>query len=227
MNWLFIVVLVIFLGSIYSGHKHGFFRTLFSVGTIIVAIVLTTILAPYIAQYVNKNEKVNQSIRKQVGGIIDIIDKNASDEEQEVFIDNMKVPSYVKKYLKANNNLQVYEERGINSFNEYVVDGIVRLIINLITYVIILGAIRIAVFVIAVMGSIISLLPVVQESEGVGGFLIGAVKGLMEIWILFIVITMFIHTEFGMMAIECINSNVVLRELYNNNIILNIMYQFI
>ena len=227
MNWLLIVVLIIFFGSILTGHKQGFFRTLFSIGSIIIAIILTTILAPYIAVQINKNEAIQKSVREQVGGLIDLIDKNASDEEQEVFIDNMKVPSYVKKYLKTNNNLQVYEERGINSFNEYIVDGIVRLIISLITYVVILFVIRIAVFVIAIMASILSSLPVVEENDGVGGGLVGAVKGLMEVWILFIIITMIIHTELGSSAMACINNNVLLREFYNNNVILNIMYQFI
>lgn len=227
INWLFIVVIVVFFFSVYSGHKKGVFKTLFSVISIIIAVILTTIITPYVAKQINKNEKINKSVRESVGGVIDIVGENKNDEEQEAFIDSLPVSEYVKKYLRANNNLQVYQDRGINSFNEYIVDGIVRLVINLITYAVLFFFIRIVVFVLSIVSNLLSMLPIMEESEGYGGWLIGSVKGILEVWVLFIVITIVAHTDYGMNAMNCINSNGLLGQLYNNNIILEIMYQFI
>ena len=105
INWLFIVVIVVFFFSVYSGHKKGVFKTLFSVISIIIAVILTTIITPYVAKQINKNEKINKSVRESVGGVIDIVGENKNDEEQEAFIDSLPVSEYVKKYLRANNNL--------------------------------------------------------------------------------------------------------------------------
>lgn len=227
INWLLIVLIAVFVFSVYSSHKKGVFKTLFSILCIIIAVVLTTVITPYIARQVNKNEKINESVRKKVGSVIDIVGENSSDEEQEQFIKDLPVPDYIKNYLRANNNLQVYQHRGINSFNEYIVDGIVRLVINLITYVVVFFIIRIVVFVLSIVSSVLSLMPVMEESEGQGGWLLGAVKGIMEVWILFIVITIIAHTEYGMSAMNCINSSSLLGFLYNNNVLLELMYQFI
>lgn len=227
MNWLFVVVIVLFVGSIFSGYKKGLFKTLFSILAIIIAVAITTFISPYIAAQVNNNVAVTQKVRKQVVGIIDLASKNQNDEEQEKFIENMPVPKYAKDYLKRNNNLQVYQERKINSFNEYVVDGLVRMVINLITFVVLYLIIRIGLVVVSIMGNIITNLPIIEQFDGMGGTLLGAVQGIMEIWILFLIIAFMSNTDIGISAMQCIETNGILETLYNNNIIMEIMYQFI
>ena len=62
---------------------------------------------------------------------------------------------------------------------------------------------------------------------GVGGILMGAMKGLIEIWILFLVITLVASTKIGVSAMECISKNFLLDMLYTNNALLQIIYSFI
>ena len=226
-NWLLILVIIIFLGSTYSGYKKGLFKTIFSIASIIIAILITTFVSPYIAVQINNNNVINSKIRKQVIGLIDSSIENKSDEEQREFIDNMPVPKYIKSYLKKNNNLQVYQDRALDSFSEYIVDGLVRIIINLITFIVVYCLIRVGLFVVTIMGNIITRLPIIEQFDGMGGTLLGAVQGIIEVWIVFIVITFLSQTEIGMSAMQCIENNGLLNILYNNNIIMQIMYQFI
>lgn len=226
-NWLFVVVIVLFVGSIYSGYKKGLFKTIFSVASIIIAIAITTFLSPYIAVQINNSEAITQKVRKQVMGLINENTKSQSDEEQEEFINNMPIPKYAKEYLRNNNNLQIYEERALNSFYEYVADGLVRMVINLITFIVIYFIIRIGLVIFSFMGNIITRLPIIEQFDGMGGTLLGAVQGIMEIWILFLIITFISSTDIGQSAMDCIQSNGILEMLYNNNIIMQIMYQFI
>lgn len=226
-NWLLILVIIIFLGSTYSGYKKGLFKTIFSIASIIIAILITTFVSPYIAVQINNNNVINSKIRKQVIGLIDSSIENKSDEEQREFIDNMPVPKYIKSYLKKNNNLQVYQDRALDSFSEYIVDGLVRIIINLITFIVVYCLIRVGLFVVTIMGNIITRLPIIEQFDGMGGTLLGAVQGIIEVWIVFIVITFLSQTEIGMSAMQCIENNGFLNILYNNNIIMQIMYQFI
>lgn len=226
MNWLLILVIILFLGSTYSGYRKGLFKTIFSIASIIIAILITTFVSPYIAKQINGNVGINSKIREQVIGLIDNCTEKMSDEEQEEFIDNMPVPKYIKGYLKKNNNLQVYQERSLDSFSEYIVDELVRIIINLITFVIVYFAIRIGLLIVTIMGNIITNLPVIEQFDGMGGTLLGGVQGIIEIWILFIIITFLSQTEFGMSAMRCIENNTILSILYDNNVIMRIMYQF-
>ena len=227
MNWLLIVVIILLLGSTYSGYKKGLFKTIFSIASIIVAILITTFVSPYIATQVNNNTVINSIVTEQVIGLIDRSMESKSDEEQEKFIDNMPVPKYFKTNLKKNNNLQVYQDRALDSFSEYIVDGIVRIIINLITFIIVYFAIRIALLVVTLMGNIITKLPIIEQFDGMGGTLLGAVQGIIEEWILFIIITFLSQTGIGTSAMQCVESNEFLNILYNNNIIMQIMYRFI
>lgn len=227
MNWLLIVVVILFFGSTYSGYKKGLFKTIFSIASIIIAILITTFVSPYIATKINSNVVINSKIREQVIGIIDSCTEKMSDEEQEKFIESMPVPKYIKGYLKKNNNLQVYQDRAIDSFSEYIVDELVRIIINLITFVIVYFVIRIGLFVVTLMGNIITKLPIIEQFDGMGGTLLGAVQGIIEIWILFIIVTFLSQTGYGISAMDCIMNNTILNILYNNNIIMQIMYQFI
>ena len=137
MNWLLILVIILFLGSTYSGYRKGLFKTIFSIASIIIAILITIFVSPYIAAQINSNVVINSNIREQVIGLIDNCTEKMSDEEQDKFIENMPVPKYIKGYLKKNNNLQVYQDRSLDSFSEYIVDELVRIIINLITFVVV------------------------------------------------------------------------------------------
>lgn len=227
MNWLLILVIILFLGSTYSGYRKGLFKTIFSIASIIIAILITIFVSPYIAAQINSNVVINSKIREQVIGLIDNCTEKMSDEEQDKFIENMPVPKYIKGYLKKNNNLQVYQDRSLDSFSEYIVDELVRIIINLITFVVVYFVIRIGLLIVTIMGNIITKLPMIEQFDGMGGTLLGSVQGIIEIWVLFIIITFLSQTEFGMSAMQCIENNTILNILYNNNIIMHIMYQFI
>lgn len=227
MNWLLILVIILFLGSTYSGYRKGLFKTIFSIASIIIAILITIFVSPYIATQINSNVVINSKIREQVIGLIDNCTEKMSDEEQDKFIENMPVPKYIKGYLKKNNNLQVYQDRSLDSFSEYIVDELVRIIINLITFVVVYFVIRIGLLIVTIMGNIITKLPMIEQFDGMGGTLLGSVQGIIEIWVLFIIVTFLSQTELGMSAMQCIENNTILNILYNNNIIMRIMYQFI
>ena len=87
--------------------------------------------------------------------------------------------------------------------------------------------IRIGLIVISGIVDLISKLPIIEEFDGMGGILIGAVKGIIEIWILLLVITLIANTELGMSAMKCINDSFILDMLYSNNILLQLIYTFL
>ncbi|MBE5936341.1 MAG: hypothetical protein E7262_11280 [Lachnospiraceae bacterium] len=227
MNWLTIIVVVLFITNIYTAHKKGFIKTLFDTAIIVVAVLLTTVFAPFIAGQISNNEEIYDAVSTQVQMFVKENKYVNDDEEQEQFIDEMTLPGGIKDYLKKHNTVKVYEENNIESFSEYIVFGLTTIVINILSYIIIFIVIRIGIMVITYVVDLISKLPIIEEFDGMGGVLIGAVKGVIEIWILLLVITLIANTKLGISAMECISGNFLLEMLYNNNILLQIIYTFL
>ena len=227
MNWLTIVVVVLFITNVFTSHKRGFIKTLFDTATIVIAVLLTTVCAPFIAEQISSNKDIYDAVSKQVDMFVKENKYVSDDEEQEQFIDEMVLPGGIKEYLKKNNTVKVYEEQGLESFNEYIVYGLTSIVISILSYIVIFVVIRLGLLIFTSVVDLISKLPIIEEFDGMGGVLIGAVKGLIEIWILLLVITLVANTKIGVSAMECINDNFLLEMLYNNNILLQIIYTFL
>ena len=66
---------------------------------------------------------------------------------------------------------------------------------------------------------IISKLPVLHQINTLSGALVGALEGLVLVWIGFIIFTMLGSTAFGQEALGLITESELLSYLYNNNIL--------
>lgn len=74
--------------------------------------------------------------------------------------------------------------------------------------------------------NLISKLPIINELNKAAGILAGLFRGIMTVWILFIVITVFRTTSWGIAALELIEQNRLLKELYQSNLILRLSSVF-
>lgn len=227
MNWLTVIVLIMFAYNVIWGKRNGFIKTAFSIVSIVLSIILTSLLAPYIASAINSNEGIYKGIYEKVEKFVFKEDKEIKDDEQEDFIDELFISRDMKQYLLENNTANTYKERALNSFNEYIIDGLTRIVVNILSYIIMYIVVSICIGIIAGLLDLISKLPIIEEFNGIGGILIGAIKGLIEIWILLLVITLIASTPIGKSAMECINSSFILDMLYSNNILMQIIYSYV
>ena len=68
---------------------------------------------------------------------------------------------------------------------------------------------------------LISKLPILHGMNALGGVACGLIHGLIILWILCIVITMFAWTEYGQWTLAQINESSLLSLLYNNNYLIS------
>lgn len=73
---------------------------------------------------------------------------------------------------------------------------------------------------------LISKLPVIHELNKTAGILVGLLRGIFMVWLLFIVITVFRKTALGSEAMGLIGESRILEELYKNNLILTLSKVF-
>lgn len=228
MNWLLIVVLGIFVGLTYMGYRKGLIMTAFSIGSVIISLVLTSILTPIIGTSVRNNPSVYNAVNQKMQEIVNLeqVD-DATNEAQYAAIDELGLPNSIKKILKDNNNVEVYKERAVTSFKEYIADYLTRIAINAIVYVLVYMVVRIAVMVAARMLNVISRLPMVYQFDKVGGALVGFAKGLLIVWLVFVVVTMLASSQLGQSALTCIAKSPFLNFVYKSNLILMVVTGFI
>jgi len=222
MNWLLVVVMAILLVNALIGLKAGFIKTAFSLCSLILAIILTAWLSPYVNNFMKGNVTIYNSISSKVEKMLQFDDEEYSESKQESLIDELHLPKSIKESLKENNNAQVYKdmELGINNFKGYVVSYITGLIINAISFIATFAVILILLWVLCIALDIVSKLPLLNQINKLAGLAAGLLHGLVIVWILFILLTVFGSSSFGQEAMQMIEEDVVLSFLYDNNILL-------
>ena len=146
-------------------------------------------------------------------------------------IDKLKVPESLKNEIQSKINIEKYVGQGITSVKDMVANALAEQIASIIFNIIIFAGIFIIVYIIMQviirMADIISRLPVLNQINKTGGLILGLAKGLIVVWVFFIAITIFCDTEFAHILFAYVNDNSFLAFLYNNNLILKLIFAII
>lgn len=225
MNWLTILVLVILIGFAFKGRRDGFIKTVFSIVSVILALILTCVLTPYIGNMLQENKPLFESIYKMVSETIDLENnsnlKSVIDEKEA--IDKLPLPRSLKNALIENNNTEIYEGMLVNNFEGYVYHYLTALILNAISFVIVFLIVIIILFILERTLDLFSKLPVINGLNKAAGFLVGILQGFLLIWFLCIVLTIFSGTSFAKEIYQCIDKSILLNHIYNNNLLLKVI----
>ena len=144
-------------------------------------------------------------------------------EEQIAAIERSILPDVFKEMLLSNNNNEVYEKLGAANFADYIGKYFARLFINICSFVL--------TFVIAtlVIRAIIFALDFITSLPGLGlinrmvGMVIGGGISILVVDVIFVVITLLYMSTYGSMMLDMITQDKFLSQIYDNNIILDMM----
>lgn len=220
MNWLEILVIVIIAGYTLNGRRRGFIKTVFTLFSTIIALLLTMWISPMVNKEVQKNEKIMGFVNNKVEKVVDFGKSNDKTSEQMNFIDKLFLPGPIKNALKENNTGDVYAAMAVNSFEDYITGTISRIIINAAVFIIVMLLVRIILGIISKALDIISKLPIINGLNKTAGLLAGLLHGIVIAWIGFIILTMFSSTNIGKTMFLLINESKFLTLLYDNNLLL-------
>lgn len=220
MNWLLIIVLAILAVNALIGMKAGFIKTAFSLFSMIVALGLTLWISPYVNDSMRGNEKLYHYVGTKVERILPVIEKNSDKKVQEAAIDKMLLPKSIKNSLLVNNNKEVYKKLAVKSFKGYMKSYLTGIVINALAFSITFIVLLIVLWVLCFALNIISKLPLLNQINKMAGLLAGLVHGLVVVWLLFILLTVFGSSTWGQKAMEMIGNDTILSMIYNNNFIL-------
>ena len=255
MNWVLIGVIVVIGLNAYLGMKKGMVKIILSLVAMIATILITMALTPIVSNVVKDNTNWYTNIKnatyqgiqrnntvddafKELGktqDITKITDVNQSGTSlgniSNQVIDKLMLPDSLKNQIQSNLNIQKYIDQGITSVEDTVTNALAEqissIIFNMIIFIGLFIVVYIIMQVIIRMVDIVSRLPVLHQINKTGGLVLGLVKGLIVVWVFFIAITIFCDTEFAHTVFAFVNDNSFLAFLYNNNLILKIIFAII
>ena len=225
MNWLLVVVGAIILFCAIRGWNRGLLRILYSLISVVLLIGLVSYATPYVSNYIKDNTGIYRVLEQRcTQAIRDNGKAKLSDNVNGgSTVAGVSLPEQVTSYITdSGNNLLdqagVYEILG-KKMADWILAGISYFVTLLIAGII--------VSMIGRSLRIINRIPVIKGINRTLGIFAGAFQGLILVWLLFMLLSLFAGTEEGKMIIEQIDQSSILRYLYYNNIPSRILTGFL
>ena len=223
MNIALIIVLLILIVSALYGRKAGLIKTVFSLFSMIAAILLTSFISPQVSKVLQENEAVMEYMSGKVEAVLPLEELGNKITDQLSFVDSLPIPEAMKTSIIENNNSDAYAEMAVDNFTTYITHAIANIVLNAIAFIVTFIVIIIILNIICSVLNIISKLPILNQINKTAGMLVGGVQGLIIIWVLGILVTVFSGSAFGQEVFGMINESAFLSFLYNNNLILRVI----
>lgn len=216
LTWFGIVILLILILFIWMGYRRGFIREIVSFFFVFLSLSLAWAINPYINDFLISETPVYSTIQETC---TDFVQKQSSNLENEMesssqFIDGLNLPEILRKNIEKNNNTENYAELSVNTLTEYVSGYLARTIVNGLSYVLAYILATIGIRIVVYILNLIAGLPILKTANKLTGGLVGFVKGLVFIWILFLILTVLCSTEIGKTSLELIEKDSLLSVIY-------------
>lgn len=227
MTWLGIVVAGILLLTAYKGFRRGFIREIVSFFFVFLALAVSWAINPYVNEFFMENTPVYEKIQESCQSFVESQKKqeltSPGTEEQTGFIEGLELPELLQKGLESNNTAEVYTYLAVDSFGEYISEALARMIVNglsfFVSYLLASVILRLGTWVLNLLAG----LPVLKSANKLAGGLVGAVKGVLFVWIAFLVMTILCSTSIGKEALALIEKDAFLNVLYEYDIFVNVL----
>ncbi|MBH1941124.1 CvpA family protein [Mobilitalea sibirica] len=214
MNWLLIFVVGFIAVNALIGYKVGFIKTVFSMFSLILAILLTATISPTVNNILKNNENVYSKVREKVEQALEMNNEEIETSQEDTYIEGLFLPKSIRDNLIEN------KESKVGEFKDYLVTNITDIIIKAIAFSASFVVILIVLWIISFALNIISKLPVLKQINKFTGFFAGLLHGFIIIWLLSILLTVFSGTSFGKEAFIMIEDSEILSLIYDNNLLL-------
>lgn len=227
MNLFTIIVLIIFALFILKGYRRGFIRSLASAFSLIISIVIVNMATPYVAEFLETQTPVYDYILERCEEVFsveeDIQVSAAREEQQNEIIDNLPLPKVIQNFLKENNTPEYYGKMAVKSFSEYIQKYMASLILNICSFVVTLILVMSFVSLTVMTLDLVARLPIIKGVNQILGLGLGFFQGLIIVWIIFLVITIFSQSYIGRELMQMIVESPILSKIYDTNILLGFL----
>lgn len=252
MNYLAVIVSIIFIVCIVLGYKHGLFRSALKLVLLVLSLFLSYFLSPMLADVIIKYTNVDDYFKANAYSVIERTVKENVEEElnnefgitsqdvveeitdeamktdptrvQQVnIINKMNVPEFIKTALMDNNHDDARKSMGVNSFYEYISTYISYMIVNAIAFILAFAFLIIIFAIISIVSAVIVRIPIIGGINRLGGMLFGFFEALFIVWICFVFVAIIPDTQIGNWFFSQIDDSKMLTIIQEKNVFMKVV----
>lgn len=226
MNWVDYVVLAIISGFGIIGLVNGFIFSVFRLVSFLISVVLSIKFYPVVANFLMKTAlytTIKASILKNLFKQVPAADSHAKQAAADSVINSLHLPGFLKGHL-LNSMPNPSKLVDINGLLDRISGDLAKVVIDILSLVIIYIAIRVVLIFVRVILQGIAKLPLFRQVDKLGGFALGAVEGLLTIYIVCAVLMLFHAAPQFKHVFEALDNSSIAKFFYQNNFIVDWMF---
>ena len=208
MGIVFDIVLIgIIIISTFIGYKRGLVNVIFNLCAFLIALIITIFLYTPITNFVIENTEFDEKIESV------ILEKGVTNEEGTSTEESV-VDKYISQSITDTKN-EIVQSTAI---------VIAQKIIGIITAIVLFIVVRIILIFAKALINGIANLPIIKQLNEIGGLIYGALMGMLIVYVILTVIFFIVSVNNTGEIANAINTSIITKLLYSNNIILNIIF---
>jgi len=222
-HWLSVGAGIFLLSMILYGHYRGFLRIAVTMSALVISIVVVQLAAPKMTSFLKQNAAVRNVTRQLLlkSSGLQTEEYQAGEaslpSHERLMIEQLQLPRQMKEALLENNNHEIYQMLGVDSFIEYVGQYLADMVLNLIGSLILFLLVYCALRILMHWLDLIARLPILSGMNQIAGAILGGFRGLLWIWIGFLITDLFAAAPWAAIVMEQIERSMWLTFLYQNN----------
>ena len=214
------IVLAVILGCGIVAWRKGFIRAAFGFLPMLAALIGTKFVSPYVSRFL-RGTPVFGSLADSISesmGLDRLISESAMQTQTEI-IEGMKLPGFLKEALLENNNPVIYQLLDVEKLQDYIAGFLANTCINILSVILAFLLIYIGVTIVLNALHLFSKLPVLSFFNHFMGFVVGSVKGMLFVWLGFVVLTFFQCRAALAPVFDALEATFIAHVFYENNIL--------
>ena len=221
-----VILFIIILGNAVLCYRKGLVGLVFSVCSSIIAIVLVFLLykpaTTLIIQYTPIDDNLKSAIEEKLA---DVFETGTEQVTQEVAPKDEKTNRLMEIFVGDQISSIINNTKG--NMVEYVSMEITEKIVGILAFLILFVVIKLVLFVAKVYIEAIADLPIIKTLNHSGGMVYGVVRGFFICYVIFAIISLLMPVIDGTAVSTAIENSFIGARMFNNNILLNLIFKFL
>ena len=203
-----IIVLVILVFSAFIGYKKGLVGILVSLIALLLSIVLAVMLQNNVATYIYNETTIGTTIEESIKTTLETQIENKQEE-------NVETNNFLDMFFNTDELVSDLVDENANKVTMFILKGVSFVGIFILVFII--------CYILRMILNIVFKLPILNSINKIGGVSLNVVKSVFKIWILLAIISFVSFMPTLELVNNMIDSSIITKFLYENNIIINIL----
>ena len=208
-----LIIVGILVLCMFLGYKRGLTGSLLKIVTFILALIIAFILFKPVSNFIINNTKLDENLESSIKSMFLEVEENDT---------SSNMPTAMTDYI--NKVIEDAADDAKTAVVETAARDVAISIINLGVVIVVYIIARIILIFVKGIASLITKLPVIKQFDKLGGIIFGLLKALVIIYVILAIISFVspVITDSG--VIDAINQSFIGKGMYNNNILLEIVF---